>query len=261
MQLRVSGHHDTDALKAARYRLMYDEMFVLQTGLLMMRSEEEEGIEFEKDGSEKKYQSYLPYELTGAQKRVIAEIAADMERPARMNRLVQGDVGSGKTAVAEAVLYKAVRNGFQGAFMAPTELLARQHFHTLTEDFKGLGIDVRILTGHLSAKEKKETLELLRTGAIDILIGTHVLTGFEKCDLHSVQPYVRVLGFNENGAKLLKHIKTHKTASAPVITKIRRGAENDPVMRMDIIASDMYNLAFGGDVYERSDFVMKPYIK
>jgi len=167
--------HDTDALKAARYRLMYDEMFVLQTGLLMMRSEEEEGIEFEKDGSEKKYQSYLPYELTGAQKRVIAEIAADMERPARMNRLVQGDVGSGKTAVAEAVLYKAVRNGFQGAFMAPTELLARQHFHTLTEDFKGLGIDVRILTGHLSAKEKKETLELLRTGAIDILIGTHAL--------------------------------------------------------------------------------------
>jgi len=113
--------------------------------------------------------------------------------------------------------------------------------------------DLETLIRHVKSKRYTDT-------ALRRLM-VHVLTGFEKCDLHSVQPYVRVLGFNENGAKLLKHIKTHKTASAPVITKIRRGAENDPVMRMDIIASDMYNLAFGGDVYERSDFVMKPYIK
>jgi predicted nucleotidyltransferase len=113
--------------------------------------------------------------------------------------------------------------------------------------------DLETLIRHVKSKRYTDT-------ALRRLM-VHILTGFAKCDLHSVQPYIRVLGFNENGAKLLKHIRTHKTATAPVITKIRRGAEEDPVMRMDIIASDMYNLAFGGDVYERSDFVMKPYVK
>lgn len=164
-----------EALRKAKYRLIYDELFVMHIGLLMMRTKCSDGIAFSRDGTETEYQKYLPYELTGAQKRVVKEIAADMESHQQMNRLIQGDVGSGKTAVAECALYKAVKSGYQGAFMAPTELLARQHFKTLSNDLGPLGVRIGFLSGHLSKSEKDEVAEGLRSGTMDIVIGTHAL--------------------------------------------------------------------------------------
>ncbi|MGI6204346.1 MAG: ATP-dependent DNA helicase RecG [Anaerovoracaceae bacterium] len=167
-----SGH---DELDSARRRIVYEQMFVLRVGLLMMQSGSEDGIAFPSDDSAEVFAGSLPYELTGAQKRVISEIYADMERPVRMNRLLQGDVGSGKTAVAEAALYKAFRAGFQGAMMAPTELLAKQHYETLRNDLGKLGMNVGLLTGHMKPSEKREVCDAIESGEIDAAVGTHAL--------------------------------------------------------------------------------------
>lgn len=167
-----SGH---DELSSARRRIVYEQMFVLRLGLLMMQSGSEDGIAFPADDSAEVFAGSLPYELTGAQKRVISEIFADMERPVRMNRLLQGDVGSGKTAAAEAALYKAFRAGFQGAMMAPTELLAKQHYETLKHDLGKLGMNVGILTGHMKPSEKKEMCDAIESGKINAVVGTHAL--------------------------------------------------------------------------------------
>jgi ATP-dependent DNA helicase RecG len=117
----------------------------------------------------------LPFELTDAQKRVIEEIWADMERPHPMNRLVQGDVGSGKTAVAACAMLAAVRSGYQAALMAPTEILAEQHFSTLSRLFEPLGIDVVLLVGKQNSTEKKKQIERTVNGQADIAVGTHAL--------------------------------------------------------------------------------------
>lgn len=169
---------DKNHLKVAKYRLIFDELFFLQMGLLSIRNNvnsEEKGICFNEIISLDQFIRTLPYELTTAQKRVVDEIIQDMESEKVMNRLVQGDVGSGKTIVAEIALYKAVKNGFQGVLMAPTELLAKQHFEGLTEEFDKHDIKVGLLTGSMSSKEKKETLEQLAEGKINILVGTHAL--------------------------------------------------------------------------------------
>lgn len=119
--------------------------------------------------------SLLPFSLTGAQKRVIDEILRDMERPHPMNRLVQGDVGSGKTAVAACAMLTAVRSGYQAALMAPTEILAEQHYINLRRLFEPLGIDVELLVGKLSATQKKKAAENTKLGRAHIAIGTHAL--------------------------------------------------------------------------------------
>ena len=160
-----------------KYRLIFDELFVLQTGLMAVRSKSAagSGIAFDRDADEEEYIGSLRFPLTGAQRRVMREIMEDLESDRMMNRLVQGDVGSGKTAVAEIAMYKAVRSGYQAVMMAPTEILARQHYEGLKESFAAHGIRVGFLTGSMKAAQRRQTLDDLRTGSIQILVGTHAV--------------------------------------------------------------------------------------
>lgn len=173
-------HFPTDRMsfKRSKYRLIYEELFILQMGLMIRGSSRlrvREGIEFPPDDAVREFIERLPYELTDAQARVLREITNDMESPAPMQRLVQGDVGSGKTAVAAAALYKAAKAGYQGVMMAPTELLAAQHLETFRSLYEGTGIRLGFLTSSVKASEKREVLALLKRGEIDVLIGTHAV--------------------------------------------------------------------------------------
>jgi len=157
-------------------RLVFEELFILQAGLsfLKKRSRGKAGCIIE-NGYFDEFQSYLKFELTSAQKRVVNEALADMNSGRPMNRLVQGDVGSGKTAVAAAIMFAAAKNGFQSALMAPTEILAEQHFATLSAMFENSGIKCGLLTGALTKKQKNTVKEALKNGEIDVIIGTHAL--------------------------------------------------------------------------------------
>lgn len=169
---------DKNHLKVAKYRLIFDELLFLQIGLLSIKNKitsAEKGIKFNKSINVEVFVSNLSYSLTNAQKKVLNEINHDMESEKVMNRLVQGDVGSGKTVIAQIALYKAVKSGFQGVLMAPTELLARQHFEGFRNEFSQYGIEVGFLSGSMSTKNKIETLQKLKNGEIHILIGTHAI--------------------------------------------------------------------------------------
>ena len=162
----------------ARYRLAFEELLVMQLGLLRFKITGEknyEGISFNKDEKMDELLSTLPYKLTNAQMRVWQEIDSDMKSEKSMNRLVQGDVGSGKTVVATLAMFKAVRNGYQAALMAPTSILARQHYEGISKMLKPFGIIVELLTGDVTKKNKTLILDRLKSGEIDILIGTHAL--------------------------------------------------------------------------------------
>lgn len=170
------------ALEAARKRLVFEELFLLQLALAMRKRGMDcpgQGIAFSMpDDLAKQLRQVLPFELTGAQKRVIREIANDMARPACMNRLLQGDVGSGKTAVAVAAMLIAVRNGYQAALMAPTEILAEQHYIGISRMLENLGIfemRVDLLTGSLRTKHRRDVNARIRSGETHIAIGTHAL--------------------------------------------------------------------------------------
>lgn len=167
---------DMESLEIARRRLIFEELLILQLGLLRMRgrSRAKSRLRLERDLSGEFY-ALLPFSPTGAQKRAVAEAVADMTEGYPMNRLVQGDVGSGKTAVAAALCYCAVKNGFQAALMAPTEILARQHFNVLSGLLEKAGIRVGLLTGSLSAAKKREAAAALRSGEIQLAVGTHAL--------------------------------------------------------------------------------------
>ncbi len=136
---------------------------------------EEKGIEYEKTVSMQEFSKTFPFELTNAQKRVLDEIEKDMESNKCMNRLLQGDVGSGKTAIAMCASYKAVRSGYQVAIMAPTAILAVQHLENFNKQFEKLGIKCELLVSAITKKKKSEILERLKAGEIDIIIGTHAL--------------------------------------------------------------------------------------
>ena len=173
-------HFPTDKkrLLESKYRLIFEELLFLQTGLLAIRNKmtsKDQGILFSKEVCIEDFIGSLPYQLTGAQNRVLTEINADMESKKVMNRLVQGDVGSGKTIVAAAAMYKAVKSGFQAVMMAPTELLARQHYEGLKTEFSKYGIHVGFLSGSVTGKGKRETLEQIEKGDLDIIIGTHAV--------------------------------------------------------------------------------------
>ncbi len=160
----------------ARRRLIFEELFILQAGMKMLRKrsrKQTSGI-IENDYS-KEFISALPFTLTGAQQRVIDEAVKDMQRDVPMNRLVQGDVGSGKTVIACCLTFVAAKNGLQSAFMAPTEILARQHFETVKKLTEGTGVTVDLLVGSLSPKKKKEVKAKLAEGKTDIIVGTHAL--------------------------------------------------------------------------------------
>jgi ATP-dependent DNA helicase RecG len=168
-------HHDpSDALM--RERLAYDEVFANQLALMLVRasSRRRRGYPLRADGNLRDLLK-LPYQLTGAQKRTIAEIEGDLVQETPMVRLLQGDVGSGKTLVALHALLVAVEAGMQGAMLAPTEILARQHFASLTSLLAGLPINVAILTGRDKGKVREATLMGLADGSIHILVGTHAI--------------------------------------------------------------------------------------
>mgnify|MGYP003290700809 FL=1 len=164
-------------LQKARERLIFDELFILQLSLLSLKNENKE-VKTKNivatDYTEEFY-SLLPFTPTNAQKRAVKEALGDMQKGKQMNRLLQGDVGSGKTAVAAAIVYSISKNGMQSALMAPTEVLATQHFETFTKLFSGTGIKCELLVGSTKAKGKKEIKERLKKGEIDLIIGTHAL--------------------------------------------------------------------------------------
>lgn len=169
---------DEQKFKEARYRLIYEELFDIQIALQFAKGrfgKGRKGIRFDKRINTLTFIEGLPYTLTHAQVRVLSDVESDMESDRAMNRLVQGDVGSGKTVIAEAAIYKASKCGFQSAYMAPTELLARQHFNTLSADLEPYGIRVGFLSGSLTAKNKREILEQLMDNAIDTIVGTHAI--------------------------------------------------------------------------------------
>lgn len=162
----------------ARRRLVFEELFILQTALYQLKHTLEdsgEGIILKKKKALQEGEGMLPFALTGAQKRVLKEIEKDMTSGKIMNRLVQGDVGSGKTAVAIITSYWTIQNGYQAAIMAPTEVLANQHFASFQKIFEPAGIKVVLLTGRLKAKEKREALEQVKNGEAQMIVGTHAV--------------------------------------------------------------------------------------
>ncbi len=168
--------NDFESLQKAKKRLVFEELLTLQLGLLKLKSKKkkETALKITKDYTNEFY-TLLPFTPTGAQQRAISDCVNDMFGKYPMNRLVQGDVGSGKTAVAGGVIYTAIKNGFQCAMMAPTEILATQHFETLSKILIGTGIKIALLTGSTPLKEKREIKRKLINGEIELAIGTHAL--------------------------------------------------------------------------------------
>lgn len=167
-------------LKNATFRLKFEELFFIQLKILSIKHNREnkfKGYRFEKVGYNFNtfYKSFLPFKLTGAQKKVTKEIRRDLNRKIQMNRLLQGDVGSGKTLVALMTMLLAIDNGFQACLMAPTEILAQQHFKSIAKFLEGMNIETALLTGSTKASERKEIHEGLITGRLQILTGTHAL--------------------------------------------------------------------------------------
>ena len=160
----------------AKKRLIFEEFFVFSAGLALMRaSRAQKTAEPYTNTDLQEFISALPFSLTGAQRRAIGEILEDVSSGAPMNRLVQGDVGSGKTMVAAAAAYVTAKNGAQSALMAPTEILAEQHYQSLSKLFAPMGIRVGLLTGSMTQKQKKLVREAIEAGEIDLAVGTHAL--------------------------------------------------------------------------------------
>ncbi|WP_251422905.1 ATP-dependent DNA helicase RecG [Veillonella agrestimuris] len=172
----------------ARYQLAYEELFIMQAGLALLRNKEQvhAGPKMEPDGKlMKSLEEALPFALTGDQRRALEEISRDMQDERPMQRLLQGDVGAGKTVVAALSLVKAIENGYQSAIMAPTEILASQHYEGIKEMCKHLPIHIELLTGATTKKEKERIYEELASGDIHMIIGTHSLIQ-DKVDFHNL---------------------------------------------------------------------------
>lgn len=179
---------DENDVKAAKRRLIYEELLILQLGILSNGNKDTERTDYIlQEDFTAEFEELIPYPLTNAQKRAISECKSDMRMHSPMRRLLQGDVGSGKTAVAAALMYNTVKNGYQCALMAPTEVLARQHFETFTRFFADKDINIVLLTGSTTAKNKRLIKEQIASGAAKIIIGTHAVitddTIFNKCAL------------------------------------------------------------------------------
>ena len=178
--INIHLSRDLKELERAQKRLKFDELFFLQLHLIkikIIRNNKFIGYSLSSLGENFNtyYSKYLKFELTNAQKRVLKEIRLDVKNNKQMNRLLQGDVGSGKTIVALLSMLMAVDNGFQACIMAPTEILAQQHFTTISEELKGMDINVDILTGSKKTKARRELVENLENGNINLLVGTHAL--------------------------------------------------------------------------------------
>lgn len=171
---------NTTDLKSATFRLKFEELFIIQLKILALKHNREnkfKGYKFERVGYNFNtfYNNFLPFELTGAQKQVIKEIRHDVNRNIQMNRLLQGDVGSGKTLVALMTMLLAMDNGFQSCLMAPTEILAQQHYQSISKFLQGMNVEIGLLTGSTKTAERKILHENLESGKLQILIGTHAL--------------------------------------------------------------------------------------
>lgn len=178
------------AYKAALRRLKFEELFVAQVRLNLVRlarHQSSRGVVFEKVGDffNTFYNKYLPFELTGAQKRVLKEIRTDTARGRQMNRLLQGDVGSGKTIVALLSMLLAADNGFQSCLMAPTEILAQQHYHGLSALLKDMGVELALLTGSTKTAARKKIMQGLQGGSLHFVVGTHAVIE-EKVQFHNL---------------------------------------------------------------------------
>lgn len=167
---------DDTSFSKARKKLVFEELFILQLALsyLKGRRQNKKGILIHNIKCEKDFEKLLPFTLTESQSNAIGEILSDLSGDKPMNRLVQGDVGCGKTVVAAAAIYTVCKNGYQSALMAPTEILATQHFNTL-KNIIGDNLNIALLTGSTKAREKRETLEKIKNGEIDLVIGTHAI--------------------------------------------------------------------------------------
>ena len=170
---------DSDALKVARRRLVFDEFFYLQLGLLQRQQQaraiQTSAILVPRGQLVDKFHEILPFQLTGAQQRVLNDILNDLQKPVPMNRLVQGDVGSGKTVVAVLAILAAIQSGYQAALMAPTEVLAEQHYRKLVSWFNLLHLPVELLTGSTKTAKRRQIHSQLVTGELPLLVGTHAL--------------------------------------------------------------------------------------
>lgn len=178
--ISIHKPENTIDLKNATFRLKFEELFFIQLKILALKHGREQkfkGFRFEKVGYNfnKFYADFLPFELTNAQKKVIKEIRRDVNRNIQMNRLLQGDVGSGKTLVALMTILLAMDNGFQSCLMAPTEILAQQHFQSVSKFLQGMSIEVGLLTGSTKKSERVILHEKLQNGKLQILVGTHAL--------------------------------------------------------------------------------------
>ncbi len=175
---RIHFPHEFEDFNKARERLVFEELLTMQLALLKLKNNyqhDNNGIQFSKDVKMSDVINILPFKLTKAQLRVLEEIDNDMESTKPMNRLLQGDVGSGKTVIAMIAAYKAVKSGYQAAIMAPTAILAAQHLESFQGILESLGIKTELLISSITRKKKNEILEKLKNGEIDILIGTHAL--------------------------------------------------------------------------------------
>ena len=176
----IRGIHfpsDGKTLETARRRLIFDELFLLQLGLLQMKTRAQThttGCVILRDKTQD-FAAHLPFTMTNAQSRAVREAVADMRSGEPMNRLLQGDVGSGKTAVAAALVYTAAANGLQSAVMAPTEVLAEQHLRTFENFFAGTNVRTALLTGSMTAAEKRAAKAALADGSVQLAVGTHAL--------------------------------------------------------------------------------------
>lgn len=178
--MNIHFPHNEKLLHEANRRLKFEELFLIQLQMLKKkqhRIERSQGFLFEKIDHhfDRFYKNHLPFELTGAQKRVLKEIRRDTMTGRQMNRLLQGDVGSGKTVVALLTMLMALDNGFQSCLMAPTEILAQQHYENIATMLQGMGVEVALLTGSVKSRARKFILDNLAEGKIHILIGTHAL--------------------------------------------------------------------------------------
>lgn len=166
-------------IKQARYRLAFEELFFLQCGLFFIKNKNKMNYSGIKHGTDEALttclEKSLPFSLTNDQLLALRDIKTDMEDTIPMQRLIQGDVGSGKTVIAAIALAKTVENGYQGAMMAPTEILAEQHYNTLLQLFTPLGIRLKLLTGKLTKQERQKVLSAMKNGFVDVVIGTHAL--------------------------------------------------------------------------------------
>ena len=175
---------DAEALNIAKRRLAFEELFIFQTALRFLKEDRSSLISVPLKSTDcvKDFIASLPYPLTGAQKRVINEICNDIKKQVPMSRLVQGDVGCGKTMIAAAAMFVCAHSGYTSAMMAPTEILAAQHYETLASLFEPFDIKVALITGSMTQKERKQITEDILSGKIDVIVGTHALIS-EKTEL------------------------------------------------------------------------------